>query len=43
MDADDLTYRLLPGVLVRPFGEPHTQGLSEMLLEGGVVDGMREG
>ena len=41
IDADDLPDRPLRRVGAGPFGEPHTQGLSEMLLERGVVDGMR--
>jgi hypothetical protein len=41
VDTDDLPDRPLRRVSAGPFGEPHTQAVAEMLLQRGVVDGMR--
>jgi hypothetical protein len=43
VDTDDLPDRPLARIGTRTRREPHTQRVAEMLLEGGVVDGMREG
>ncbi len=43
VDADDLPDRPLARIGARTFGEPHPQRVAEVLLQGGVVDGMREG
>jgi hypothetical protein len=43
VDTDDLPDRPLRRVGAGPFGEPHPQHVAEVLFEGGVVDGMREG
>jgi hypothetical protein len=43
VDPDDLPDRPLGWIGAGSFGEPHPQGLTQVMLEGGVVDGMREG
>jgi hypothetical protein len=43
VDTDDLPDRPLRRVGAGPFRKPHPQGLVKVLLERGVVDGMREG
>jgi hypothetical protein len=43
VDTEDLSDRPLRRVGARPFGEPHPQVVAEVLFEGGVVDGMKEG
>jgi hypothetical protein len=43
VDADDLPDRPLGRVGAGPFSKPHPQGLAEVLLQRGVVDGMRKG
>ena len=43
VDADDLPYRPLPRVNVAPIGEADAEPIAEMVFQGGVVDGMREG
>ena len=41
VDAADLPDRPLGWVGAGPFREPHPQRVAEVLLQGGVVDGMR--
>src|SRR4029450_11969870 len=41
VDTDDLPDRPLRRIGAGPFGKPHPQGLAEVLLQPGVVDGMR--
>ena len=43
VDADDLPDRPLRRIGAGPFGKPHPQRVAEVLLQCGVVDGMREG
>jgi hypothetical protein len=43
VDTDDLSDRPLRRIGAGPFGKPHPQGLAKVLLQRGVVDGMREG
>ena len=43
VDTDDLPDRPLRRIGAGPFREPHPQRVAEVLLQGGVVDGMREG
>jgi hypothetical protein len=41
VNPDDLPDRPLRRVCAEPFSEPHAQAVAEVLLERGVVDGMR--
>jgi hypothetical protein len=43
VDADDLTYRPEPRIRVGSFREADSEGVVDVVLEGGVVDGMRKG
>jgi hypothetical protein len=43
VNTNDLSDRPLGWVAVGPFGEPHPQTVAKVLLERGVVDGMRKG
>jgi hypothetical protein len=43
VDTEDLPDRPLARVGAGPFRKPDPQAVAEVLLEGGVVDGMREG
>jgi hypothetical protein len=43
VDADDLPYRPEPRIAVGSPREPDTEGVAEVVFQGGVVDGMWEG
>jgi hypothetical protein len=43
VDADNFPDRPLARIGIRTRCEPHPQCVAEVLLEGGVVDGMKEG
>ena len=43
VDTDDLPYRPRPRIAVGSFREANAEGGAEMMFQGGVVDGMKEG